>query len=137
MSVLLKYILVYDIVFPFSGHFFIGFFFFLLSFFVLVAFFPLVLFPLFLHSANSTKIQHCLHDIIDIIVRCCFNQTSTCSPSQGALKLKEMTYLHAEGYSGSALKHGPFALIEGPEAPGGATPIILLILDDEHAPQVQ
>ena len=24
-----------------------------------------------------------------------------------------MAYIHAEGYSGGALKHGPFALIEG------------------------
>lgn len=31
---------------------------------------------------------------------------------EGALKLKEMTYIHAEGYSGGALKHGPFALID-------------------------
>lgn len=46
---------------------------------------------------------------------------------EGALKIKEITYLHAEGYPGGALKHGPFALIE----PG--TPIILTILDDEHA----
>lgn len=30
---------------------------------------------------------------------------------EGALKIKEITYLHAEGYSTSALKHGPFALI--------------------------
>ena len=32
---------------------------------------------------------------------------------EGALKIKEMCYLHAEGFSGGALKHGPFALIEG------------------------
>jgi glucosamine--fructose-6-phosphate aminotransferase (isomerizing) len=44
-----------------------------------------------------------------------------------------MCYLHAEGYSGGALKHGPFALIEGENGAFGATPIILLILDDEHA----
>ena len=31
---------------------------------------------------------------------------------EGALKIKEIAYIHAEGYSGSALKHGPFALIE-------------------------
>ena len=31
---------------------------------------------------------------------------------EGSLKIKEMCYLHAEGYSGGALKHGPFALIE-------------------------
>jgi glucosamine--fructose-6-phosphate aminotransferase (isomerizing) len=52
---------------------------------------------------------------------------------EGALKIKEMCYLHAEGYSGGALKHGPFALIEDDKGKFGATPIILLILDDEHA----
>jgi glucosamine--fructose-6-phosphate aminotransferase (isomerizing) len=31
---------------------------------------------------------------------------------EGALKLKEVTYLHAEGYAGGELKHGPLALIE-------------------------
>jgi glucosamine--fructose-6-phosphate aminotransferase (isomerizing) len=28
-----------------------------------------------------------------------------------ALKIKEISYIHAEGYSGSELKHGPLALI--------------------------
>ncbi|EQC42439.1 glutamine-fructose-6-phosphate transaminase (isomerizing) [Saprolegnia diclina VS20] len=51
---------------------------------------------------------------------------------EGALKIKEITYLHAEGYSGGALKHGPFALIEGKEGQFGPTPIILIVLDDEH-----
>ncbi|CAN0139987.1 unnamed protein product, partial [Ectocarpus fasciculatus] len=59
------------------------------------------------------------------------------SPIQGALKLKEMAYIHAEGYSGGALKHGPFALIEGAEGGNGATPIILIILDDDHAHQMR
>nr|QFG73931.1 MAG: SIS domain protein [Megaviridae environmental sample] len=31
---------------------------------------------------------------------------------EGALKIKEIAYIHAEGYSTSSLKHGPFALIE-------------------------
>jgi len=31
---------------------------------------------------------------------------------EGALKLKEVTYLHAEGYPAGELKHGPLALIE-------------------------
>jgi glutamine---fructose-6-phosphate transaminase (isomerizing) len=45
---------------------------------------------------------------------------------EGALKIKEITYMHAEGYPGGALKHGPFALItEG-------TPVVLVILDDAH-----
>jgi glutamine---fructose-6-phosphate transaminase (isomerizing) len=50
------------------------------------------------------------------------------------LKIKETCYLHAEGYSGGALKHGPFALIEnGDTGKFGATPIIMIILDDNHA----
>jgi glucosamine--fructose-6-phosphate aminotransferase (isomerizing) len=31
---------------------------------------------------------------------------------EGALKLKELSYLHAEGYPAGELKHGPLALIE-------------------------
>jgi len=31
---------------------------------------------------------------------------------EGALKIKELSYIHAEGYSSSSLKHGPFALLE-------------------------
>ena len=31
---------------------------------------------------------------------------------EGALKLKEISYIHAEGYPGGELKHGPIALIE-------------------------
>lgn len=52
---------------------------------------------------------------------------------EGALKIKETCYLHAEGYSGGALKHGPFALIEDETGKFGATPIIMIILDDHHA----
>jgi glutamine---fructose-6-phosphate transaminase (isomerizing) len=35
---------------------------------------------------------------------------------EGALKLKEISYVHAEGTSGGALKHGPIALLD-PEFP--------------------
>eukprot|EP01130_Rhizamoeba_saxonica_P014122 TRINITY_DN6121_c0_g2_i2.p1 TRINITY_DN6121_c0_g2~~TRINITY_DN6121_c0_g2_i2.p1 ORF type:complete len:634 (-),score=111.52 TRINITY_DN6121_c0_g2_i2:1801-3702(-) len=45
---------------------------------------------------------------------------------EAALKIKEITYIHAEGYGGGALKHGPYALIDD------GTPIILFIMDDEH-----
>ena len=31
---------------------------------------------------------------------------------EGALKIKEITYIHAEAYNASALKHGPFALLD-------------------------
>lgn len=46
---------------------------------------------------------------------------------EGALKLKEMAYLHAEGYSGGALKHGPFAVLNSD------TPVILLIRGEDSA----
>ena len=43
---------------------------------------------------------------------------------EGALKLKEISYIHAEGYSASELKHGPIALI------GEETPCLFLVPDD-------
>lgn len=50
---------------------------------------------------------------------------------EGALKIKECSYVHAEGFSGGAMKHGPFALIS--EDDSARTPIVMIILDDEHA----
>jgi len=35
---------------------------------------------------------------------------------EGALKLKEISYIHAEGFSSGSLKHGPLALV-GPDVP--------------------
>jgi glutamine---fructose-6-phosphate transaminase (isomerizing) len=31
---------------------------------------------------------------------------------EGALKLKEISYIHAEGYPAGEMKHGPIALID-------------------------
>ncbi len=45
---------------------------------------------------------------------------------EGALKIKEIGYLHAEGYSSSALKHGSYAIVDR------GTPIILIMPDDEY-----
>jgi len=45
---------------------------------------------------------------------------------EGALKIKELSYIHAEGYSSSSLKHGPFALLE----PG--FPVILISPKDKY-----
>jgi glucosamine--fructose-6-phosphate aminotransferase (isomerizing) len=39
---------------------------------------------------------------------------------EGALKLKEISYIHAEGYAAGELKHGPIALVDD------QTPIIIL-----------
>ncbi len=46
---------------------------------------------------------------------------------EGALKLKELAYIHAEGFAAGELKHGPIALIEAGQpvfivVPGPATP---------------
>jgi glutamine---fructose-6-phosphate transaminase (isomerizing) len=43
---------------------------------------------------------------------------------EGALKLKEISYIHAEGYSAAEIKHGPIALINE------KTPSIFIIPDD-------
>ena len=44
---------------------------------------------------------------------------------EGALKIKEIAYIHAEGYAAGELKHGPIALIEE------GTPVIVLAPMDE------
>jgi len=41
---------------------------------------------------------------------------------EGALKMKEITYIHAEGYAAGELKHGPFALLSE------ETPVVALCL---------
>ena len=43
---------------------------------------------------------------------------------EGALKLKEISYLHAEGYSAAEMKHGPIALIDA------QTPTVFLVPQD-------
>ncbi len=40
---------------------------------------------------------------------------------EGALKLKELAYMHAEGFAGGELKHGPIALIED------GTPVVAIM----------
>jgi glucosamine--fructose-6-phosphate aminotransferase (isomerizing) len=44
---------------------------------------------------------------------------------EGALKLKEISYIHAEGYAAGEMKHGPIALIDE------AVPVIVLAPPDE------
>lgn len=45
---------------------------------------------------------------------------------EGSLKIKEISYIHSEAYSGTSLKHGPFALLDE------NFPVILISPDDEH-----
>lgn len=59
---------------------------------------------------------------------------------EGALKLKELAYIHAEGFAGGELKHGPIALIDA----DSATPVIAILpaghehaLDEKMASNIQ
>lgn len=44
---------------------------------------------------------------------------------EGALKLKEISYIHAEGYAAGELKHGPFALLDS------STPVVAIAVKDK------
>jgi glucosamine--fructose-6-phosphate aminotransferase (isomerizing) len=73
----------------------------------------------------SNDIQQTIYssvENIDKIVDTIFKDKSHCFllgkgrsesvAKEGALKIKEISYIHSEGYSTSALKHGPFALLD-------------------------
>jgi glucosamine--fructose-6-phosphate aminotransferase (isomerizing) len=46
---------------------------------------------------------------------------------EGALKMKELSYIHAEGYPAGEMKHGPIALIES-----GVPVVFLAMIDELH-----
>ena len=48
---------------------------------------------------------------------------------EGALKLKEISYIHAEGYPAGEMKHGPNALIDE------KLPVVVLATFDENSPE--
>ena len=49
---------------------------------------------------------------------------------EGALKLKELSYIHAEGFAAGEMKHGPIALIEE------GLPVVSLLGSDALSPKV-
>jgi len=49
---------------------------------------------------------------------------------EGALKLKEISYIHAEGYPAGELKHGPIALLDA------HTPVVAIVVDDAVRPKM-
>lgn len=49
---------------------------------------------------------------------------------EGALKLKEISYIHAEGYPAAEMKHGPIALIDE------TMPVLTIATDDHLYPKV-
>jgi glutamine---fructose-6-phosphate transaminase (isomerizing) len=62
---------------------------------------------------------------------------------EGALKLKELAYIHAEGFAAGELKHGPSALIEpgqvvfvivpSPRDPGSLHPKVISSIEEIRA----
>jgi len=48
---------------------------------------------------------------------------------EGALKLKEISYAHAEGYAAGEMKHGPIALIDE------SMPVVVVLPNDHHFPK--
>ncbi|MFN4182220.1 MAG: glutamine--fructose-6-phosphate transaminase (isomerizing), partial [bacterium] len=49
---------------------------------------------------------------------------------EGALKLKEISYIHAEAYAGGEMKHGPIALIDE------ELPVVVIAPYDAHFPKI-
>jgi len=49
---------------------------------------------------------------------------------EGALKLKEISYVHAEGYAAGEMKHGPIALLDA------HVPVVVLMPQDKHYERV-
>lgn len=49
---------------------------------------------------------------------------------EGALKLKEISYIHAEGYPSAEIKHGPIALIDE------QMPVVVIAIESEHYDKV-
>src|SRR5690606_24548713 len=45
---------------------------------------------------------------------------------EGALKLKEISYIHAEGYPAAEMKHGPIALVDE------TLPVVFLATSDSY-----
>jgi glucosamine--fructose-6-phosphate aminotransferase (isomerizing) len=49
---------------------------------------------------------------------------------EGALKLKELSYIHAEGYPSGEIKHGPIALVDE------SVPVVILAPTDQLFPKI-
>jgi glucosamine--fructose-6-phosphate aminotransferase (isomerizing) len=86
-----------------------------------------------LHMDIKKTIEMCETKIDDVVPlfnhHSCFllgKGNSESIAREGALKIKEISYIHAEGYSTSSLKHGPFALLTK------GFPVVLIAPDNEH-----
>jgi len=86
----------------------------------------------------SNDILNTINDCQEKVISICKKITSNnmfilgkgsdeCIAKEGSLKIKEISYIHSEGYSSSSLKHGPFALLDE------TFPVLILNLDQIHS----
>jgi glucosamine--fructose-6-phosphate aminotransferase (isomerizing) len=69
------------------------------------------------HMAEALRLEPDIEDLARDLSKCSDvlylgRGTSYPLALEGALKLKEISYIHAEGYAAGELKHGPIALID-------------------------
>jgi glucosamine--fructose-6-phosphate aminotransferase (isomerizing) len=69
------------------------------------------------HAAQALKLEHSIEALAKDLAKASDvlylgRGTSYPLALEGALKLKEISYIHAEGYAAGELKHGPIALID-------------------------
>ncbi len=93
-------------------------------------------------NEQFTKVLlHAHRAIDDVLLKDLSDAVATCKQAQsifyvgrgafypvsleGALKMKEISYIHAEGYAAGELKHGPFALLSKD------TPVIAICMPDD------
>jgi glucosamine--fructose-6-phosphate aminotransferase (isomerizing) len=77
--------------------------------------------------SNESKIQLMAKDLLSAKGSMFLGRGSSFPIAlEGALKLKELSYLHAEGYPAGEMKHGPLALIEE------GLPVIILAPKDKY-----
>ena len=62
------------------------------------------------HDERLRQIASSIHQVRDVLY--IGRGTSFAIALEGALKLKEISYIHAEAYAAGELKHGPIALID-------------------------
>ena len=75
------------------------------------------------HDEHLARIAHDMAEARDVLYL--GRGTSYPIALEGALKLKEISYIHAEGYAAGEMKHGPIALIDE------AVPVVVVAPTDD------
>jgi glucosamine--fructose-6-phosphate aminotransferase (isomerizing) len=93
-----------------------------------------------LHNLSNdikTTLDECNSKMMSIASKFTYNNmfilgkgTDEYIAKEGALKVKEISYIHSEGYSSSSLKHGPFALLDE------EFPVMILNLNENYSSKI-